>query len=374
MIYADNAATTKLDKDAYAAMQPFLLEAYGNASQPYSFSRVVKAALKEARQTIASCINAAPEEIFFTSGGTESDNWAIKGPAFADARHRATITSNIEHKAVLNACHAIARMRYPVSFVQATREGIIAPEALERTMDSNTRLVSVMLINNEIGALQPIKELCAVAHARGCVFHTDAVQALGHIPVDVQALGVDLLSASAHKFNGPRGVGFLYIRKGTGIVPYADGGAQEFGLRAGTENTAAIVGMATALQKNCADMAANAAHLQALDEALTAALTKARVNCRQNGKGVGVPGILSLSFRGADGETLLHRLDFMGICVSTGSACDSEKTRVSHVLQAIGLPPDDAMGTLRISFGRDNTLQDAQAIASAIIHILGKPG
>lgn len=370
-IYADNAATTKLNSDAFEAMKPYLLNEYGNASQPYSFSRSAKVALKEARQTIASCINAEPEEIYFTSGGTESDNWAIKGSAFSDAGFRATITSQIEHHAVLNACHAIERLRYPVAYLRVTRDGTVAPQELVSIISDKTRLVSIMLVNNEIGTVQPVKELCEIAHAHGAVFHTDAVQAIGHIPVDVCSLGVDMLSASAHKFNGPKGIGFLYIRKGTKIVPYADGGAQESGLRAGTENIPSIVGMAVALKKNCEGMATNMAHLKELEAVLINALTDVGIDYIRNGSKNRVPGNISLSFKGADGEALLHRLDLRGIYISTGSACDSVNTQTSHVLQAIQLDEAYAKGTIRISFGHDNVPDDAHAIAAALVKILG---
>lgn len=369
-IYADNAATTKLDPDAYEAMKPFLLNEYANASQPYSFSRSPKEALKQARNIIASCINAEPDEIYFTSGGTESDNWAIKGSAFFDAAYGTTITSRIEHHAVLNACHTIERMHYPIAYLRATQDGVITPTELESVMSNTTRLVSVMFVNNEIGTIQPVKELCAIAHARSAVFHTDAVQALGHIPVDVCDLGIDILSASAHKFNGPKGIGLLYIRKGTKIASYIDGGAQEHGLRAGTENVASIVGMAVALKKNCETMEANASHLQSLDKTITSALDESGIDYQRNGGKNRVPGNISLSFRNADGEALLHRLDLMGICVSTGSACDSVHTQISHVLRAIGLPVEYAMGTIRISLGKDNTQEEAYTIAKAIQRII----
>lgn len=228
-------------------MVAVLSEEYANPSQPYSFSRRSKELLKQARADIAACINADPDEIFFTSGGTESDNWAIKGSAFLDAEHRATITSQIEHHALLHSCAAIERLGYPVAYLPVTETGSVLPETLERYISDRTRLVSVMTANNEIGTIQPITDLAEIAHKHGAVFHTDAVQAVGHIQIDVKKLGVDMLSASAHKFNGPRGTGFLYIRKGTRIAPYMDGGAQEAKMRAGTENVAAIVGMAVAL-------------------------------------------------------------------------------------------------------------------------------
>lgn len=369
-IYADHAATTKLDADAFEAMKPFLLDEYGNASQPYAFARKPKQALQEARATIARCINADPTEIFFTSGGTESNNWAIKGVALADPEKHAVITSQIEHHAVLRACEDIEKLGYPVTYLPVTKEGRVTAEIQEGAVTSAPRLMSVMLANNEIGTIQPIRRLCEGAHRRGALFHTDAVQAVGHIPIDVRDLGVDLLSASAHKFNGPKGIGFLYVKKGTPIASYASGGAQEFGMRAGTENIASIVGMAVALKKNCDFLRENTAHIETLETALLERLSAAGLDLIRNGSAPHIPGNMSLSFPHADGEALLHRLDLKGICVSTGAACDTVSTRVSHVLSAIGLPTKYARGTIRISLGKDNTLAEAERISDALISIL----
>lgn len=368
-IYADNAATTKLDIDAFEAMKPFLLSEYGNASQPYSFSRSSKQALKEARVTIARCINAEPEEIYFTSGGTESDNWAIKGSAFSDPLKRATITSVIEHHAVLRACSDIERLGYLVSYLSVNSYGQVSPEILLKQITDDTRLVSIMFANNEIGSIQDIQALCSIAHSKGATFHTDAVQAVGHINIDVKSLGVDMLSASAHKFNGPKGVGFLYIKSGTEINSYISGGGQEFGMRAGTENVASIVGMAVALKNNFDRIVEARTHLQHLEKVLLQELHNYKIDFIRNGKNH-LPGNVSLSFRGANGETLLHRLDLMGIMVSTGSACDSVNNQVSHVLRAISLDNEYAEGTIRISLSKSNTTEDVQEIAKAIIKIL----
>lgn len=369
-IYADNAATTKLDIDAFEAMKPFLLDEYGNASQPYSFARKPKQALKEARAIIAQCINAEPEEIFFTSGGTESDNWAIKGTAFADDKKHTIITSQIEHHAVLKACEDIEKFGYPVIYLPVTKKGIITPEALNSVINPDTHLVSVMYANNEIGTIEPIEELCEIAHRNGALFHTDAVQAVGHIKIDVKALGVDMLSASAHKFNGPKGIGFLYIKKGTPISSYASGGAQEFGMRAGTENVASIVGMAVALKKNCERIQEVSRHLLAYEDLLIEKLKTAGIDFARNGSDNHIPGNISLSFKSADGETLLHRLDLMGICVSTGAACDSVNTNISHVLNAINIETEYAEGTIRISLAANNTVKEVEAIAQALCSIL----
>ena len=370
MIYADNAATTKLDIDAFEAMTPYLLSEYGNASQPYSFSRSAKKAIKEAREIIANCINATPEEIYFTSGGTESNNWAIKGSAFSDHEKRETIVSSIEHHALLRACSAIRQLGYPVTYIGASSDGIVSADELANVITPNTRLVSVMLVNNEIGTIQPIRELCRIAHENKAIFHTDAVQALGHIKVDVQELGVDMLSASAHKFNGPKGIGFLYVRKGTHILPLFDGGAQESNLRAGTENIAAIVGMAVALKKNCACIDEHANHLRMLEQKLLSRLRQSNLDFVRNGNSYHIPGNISLSFKNANGEAILHRLDLMGICVSTGSACDSISTQISHVLQAIQLDASYARGTIRISLSRENTMVEIDRIADCLIKIL----
>ena len=370
IIYADNAATTRIDPTAFDAMLPWLQGDYGNASQPYSFARKPKQALAEAREQIAECIHATPEEIFFTSGGTESDNWAIKGSAFIDPDHRATITSAFEHHAVLHACGAIERLGHPVAYLSPTSTGTVLPEVLESCITRHTRLVSIMFANNELGSIQPIRELSRIAHTNGALFHTDAVQAVGHVDIDVQNLAVDLLSASAHKFNGPKGVGFLYIRKGTPIAPYADGGAQESGRRAGTENVAGIVGMATALKGNCKALKDNEVRLHEMERALTEPLSAAGINFTRNGSSNSLPGLLSLSFPGMSGEALLHRLDLMGICISTGSACDSKNTEISHVLRAIKLPEELALGTIRVSLGKYNTVDEARQIAEALIKVV----
>ena len=369
LIYADNAATTKLDTDAFEAMVPWLTDEYGNASQPYAFARKPKKALEEAREIIAKCINALPEEIYFTSGGTESDNWAIKGSAFSNSEKRATITSAIEHHAVLHACEAIERLGYPVAYLTPDNSGVITPERLEEIITDSTRLVSIMFSNNEIGTIEPIKELVEVSHRYGALFHTDAVQALGHVEIDVKDLGVDMLSASAHKFNGPKGVGFLYIRKGIDITPFNDGGAQESGRRAGTENIAAIVGMAVALKKNCDSIRVNAAHIESLEEELLSGIQA--LDCIRNGAPQHVPGNISLSFKNTDGEAILHRMDLLGICISTGSACDSVNTQISHVIRAIAVPDEYATGTIRISLGKDNTMQEVEQIAASLVRIIG---
>ncbi len=369
IIYADHAATTQLDKDAFEEMRPFLLNEYGNASQHYSISRTPKKALIEARKIIAECIGASAEEIYFTSGGSESDTWAIKGTA-SKKRECCVVTSRIEHHAILNACGALQKEGVTVHYLPVSEQGVVELDRLKK-IDENIGLVSVMMANNEIGSIQPIKDLAQLAHARGALIHTDAVQAVGHIPVNVEELGVDMLSASAHKFNGPKGVGFLYIKKGIEIDSLINGGSQEFGMRAGTENIAGIVAMATALKNNCEEMKSNIERLCVLERIVIDGLAYGNVEFVRNGAEKGLPGIISLSFKGKDGEAILHRMDLLGICVSTGSACDSRDTRISHVLKAISLPEEWARGTIRISFGRDNSADDAKIIVDNLIKIVG---
>jgi len=373
-IYADNAATTKLDIDAFETMKPYLLEEYANPSQPYSFSRKTKRALKNARETIAECMHAEPEEIFFTSGGTESNNWAVKCFSLQEDIHY-VITSAVEHHAILNACKNsnCVHMLVPVD-----KYGTVKPEELIKMLDSPRKpvascentLVSIMTANNEIGTIQLIKELSEIAHSRGAVFHTDAVQAAGHIPIDVKAMGIDMLSASAHKFNGPKGIGFLYSRNGL-LQSFHNGGSQEFGMRAGTENVPAIVGMAVALKKNVMEMEQHTAHMNRLTEVFLSALREANIDFILNGHPTDrLPGNINISIKNKSGEGLMHLLDLKGICISTGSACDSVNQQVSHVIKAINVPDDYAEGTIRITFGKENTEQEVVEIAKMLIKLL----
>ncbi len=368
-IYADNAATSKIDKEALERMQVFLYDNYGNPSQPYSFSRLSKLAIKEARETISCCIGSDPDEIYFTSGGTESDNWAIKGFMKRQSKNR-LVVSSIEHHAVLNSANTLKREGYNICYLNVTKEGIVLPSFLEKIMDDGVALVSIMSANNEVGSIQPIGELARVAHEHGATFHTDAVQAVGHFNINVKKLDVDMLSASAHKFNGPRGIGFLYIKNGTDLYPFMDGGAQENGFRAGTENVAAIAGMAVALKNNCNAIEENNKYLINLENELIAGLKHNNLDFIRNGAEQHLPGNVSLSFRNSDGEMLLHRMDLMGIYISTGSACDSQNTQVSHVIRAIQVPSEYANGTIRISLGKDNTSEEVSQIVYALTKIL----
>lgn len=369
MIYADNAATTQLDIEAFEAMKPYLLNEYGNASQPYSFSRNIKKALRKARIIIAECIGAQPEEIYFTSGGTESDNWAIKC-ILEYENNNEIITSQIEHHAILNSCAAIEKFGFHVKYLPVDNLGIIHPEVLKRNITPNTKLISVMMANNEIGTIEPIEELAKIAHGVGAVFHTDAVQAVGHIPINVEELGVDILSASGHKFNAPKGVGFLYIRNNIKISSFLDGGAQENKKRAGTENVAGIVAMAIALQNNCKNMQTSINKMLQMEDIILTILNNEKIDYIRNGSSNRLPGNLNLSIKDTEGEMILHRLDLKGISISTGSACDSVNTKVSHVIESIGVPPDYANGTIRISLGKSNTIDEAVIIAKTLVNIL----
>lgn len=371
-IYADAAATTRLAPEALEAMTPWLMGEYGNASQSYSFSRGARRALSESRETIARLVGAAPEEIIFTSGGTESDNWALKG-LYAPGDDGTTLTSAIEHHAVLNAARSLARFGAKVGVVPVDGEGVATVDSLrEASRGAQVKLVSVMTANNEIGTLEPIESLASYAHEIGALFHTDAVQAFGHVPIDLHALGVDMASASAHKFNGPKGIGFLYLRRGVELPALLDGGAQEQGRRAGTENVAGIVGMATALAINVANMSENMRRLQRLESVFVETLDAQGLDYCRNGAARRLPGSVSISIRGAHGEALQHLLDLKGIYISTGSACDSVNTQISHVIRAIGVPPEYAEGTLRVSFGHDNTEEEAVVIAQEIAKVVRK--
>ena len=371
-IFADNASTSKLDLDAYEAMKPYLLDDFGNPSSGYLFARKPRKAIDSARDTIARCINAAPEEIFFTSGGTESINWAVKGIAVQNLhRGKHIITSSIEHDAVLNSCVFLKKIGFDVTFLPVNDKGLLLIEHLKNNIKKETILVSVMMANNEIGTIQKIDELANLCKDRQAFFHCDAVQALGHIPVDVKELNVDLLSASAHKFNGPKGVGFLYIKNGTILSNLISGGKQENGYRAGTENVAGIVGMSVALKKNVDQINSHKFYLQKLKDTFLEELKRGEIDFKLNGDITNcLPGITNVSLKTVDGEAIMHRLDLIGITISTGSSCSSGSKKISHVIQAINTPPEYASGTLRISFSIDNSLNDAKIIANAIVSIV----
>ena len=371
IIYADNASTTHLDPEAYIAMQPFLHEEFGNAASSYSFSRNPKKAIEEARQIIASCINSLTEEVFFTSGGTEGVNWAIKGTALKH-RERGThiVTSAFEHHAVLHSFSFLEELGYQTTYLPVDPTGHISLLKLEQSLRKDTTLISIMLANNEIGTIQDIAGLTKIARKHQTILHTDAVQAVGHIPVDVKQLGIDLLSASAHKFNGPKGIGFLYIKKGTDIFNLISGGKQERGKRAGTENVPGIVGMAVALKNNCERIPENTIYLNLLSKTLLEILNASGCEFKLNGDQNRLPGSINISIRDNDGEAIMHRLDLKGIIISTGSACTSGKTTVSHVIKAIGTPKEYAGGTIRITLSKENTIDEVISIGEELISII----
>ena len=363
-IYADYAATSPLSHKAYEAMLPYLLNDYGNASQPYAFARKPKKAIQEARATIADCIGALPEEIFFTSCGTESNNWAIQG---AYRQDKYIVTSAIEHHSILSPSTTLGN----ATVVPVSGDGVVLDNCYENALrEKQDGLASIMFSNNEIGTIEPIAELADMAHHHKWLFHTDAVQAVGHTPIDVHELGIDMLSASAHKFNGPKGIGFLYIKKGIEWPSLLLGGSQESNHRAGTENVASVVGMAVALSENVDSLESNVNHISSLELQLLMGLTDANISFKRNGCSKHIAGNLSLSFPEKDGEAILHRLDLLGISISTGSACDSKNTHISHVLYAIGLEERYAKGTIRISLGHQNTEQDVQTIIAALKRII----
>ncbi len=367
-VYADHAATTPLLPEALEAMLPWLKDGFGNPSSLHSFGREARKAVEGARTTIAGCIGAEPEEIFFTSGGTESDNWALKGVMreVRDFGRNRLAVSAIEHHAVLNAARELALEGFHVDTIEIRTDGWVKAQSLADSLHPETGLASIQLANNEIGTLQRIADFAKITHRSHAFFHTDAVQAVGHIRVDVRELGVDLLSASAHKFNGPKGVGFLYAKKGTHLRPVQEGGMQELGMRAGTENVAGIVGMATALEHNVKRMEANGNHVRRLVNQLRDGIRSVFPQAVFNGHfRERLPGIVSITIPGHSAEGMLHILDMKDIAVSTGAACNSKETKASHILKAIGLSDELAASTLRISLGPENTENDIQQILSA---------
>ena len=371
MIYLDNAATTPTAPEVIEAMLPFYERRYGNPSALYDLGQKSHDAIEESRKIIAQSIGAQPEEIYFTAGGSESDNWALKCTAESMVmRGRHIITTKIEHHAILRTCGYLEQNGYEITYLPVNDKGTVSLEQVRRAIRPDTILISVMMANNEIGTIEPIARIGMLARRYGICFHTDAVQAYGQLLIDVKKENIDLLSASAHKFNGPKGIGFIFIKSGTSHHPFMDGGAQESGMRAGTENVASIVGMATALKKNCHEMKQNQENLLQIEQKFLNVLSNSKLDFVRNGDVDHIPGNVSISFRNASGEMLLHRLDLMGICISTGSACDSKSIQTSHVLKAIHLSDEYARGTIRVSFGKQNTLDEATTIANAIIKIL----
>jgi len=367
-IYMDHSATTPVAAEVLEAMLPYFSDKFGNASSLHSFGREAKEALEDSREKVARLLNADPEEIVFTSGGTESDNMALKGIARKNRNSgRHIITSSIEHPAILETCRSLEREGFSLTYLPVNREGLVELSQLERAIRPDTILISIMHANNEVGTIQPLEEVGRLAADRDIYLHTDAVQTVGKIPVDVEAMGADLLSLSAHKLYGPKGVGALYIRRGTKMQSLSTGGGHERNLRSGTENVAGIVGLARAADLAREEMAAEGQRLVQLRDRLAALVLERVKDAWVNGSmEKRLPGSLNFGFSYVEGESLLLYLDSKGIAVSTGSACSSHKLEPSHVLLALGLKPEECHGSLRITMGRSNNQEQVDYVAECI--------
>ncbi|MCQ2472351.1 MAG: cysteine desulfurase NifS [Clostridia bacterium] len=364
-VYVDNAATTAMCPEAIDAMTECMNGAYGNPSSLHHAGQEAASIIVKAREDIAKCLGAEPNEIYFTSGGTEADNWAIRNSARLGAAKNKNhiITTAFEHHAVLHTLKKLEKEGFEVTYLDVSEDGYVTAEQVEKAIKDETCLVTIMYANNEIGTIQPIKEIGAVCKAKGVLFHTDAVQAVGHVAIDVKEQNIDMLSLSAHKFHGPKGTGAFYCRKGISLVGLMQGGAQERNRRPGTENTPAIAGMAAAMKKACAEIDKNAEYVSALRDKIIDSIVEAVPRTRVNGgRSPRLPGNVSFCFEGIEGESLLLYLDLKGICGSSGSACTSGSLDPSHVLLALGLPHEIAHGSLRISLCEYNTEEEADYI------------
>ncbi|MCI8616195.1 cysteine desulfurase NifS [Parablautia intestinalis] len=373
-IYLDNAATTRTAPEVVNAMIPYFSEHYGNASSIYRLGTESKRAIMQSREVIAKSLNADPLEIYFTAGGTEADNWALIAAAESgEGRGRHIITSKIEHHAVLHTCQYLEKRGYEITYIDVDEKGIIRLEDLKKAVRKDTILISVMFANNEIGTIQPIKQIGEIAKENGILFHTDAVQAYGHLAIDVEELNIDLLSASGHKLYGPKGIGFLYIRKGVKIRSFIHGGAQERKRRAGTENVPGIAGLGMAAKLAFSQMEERAGKVQKLRDYLIERIGNEIPYCRLNGdRERRLPNNVNFSFQFIEGESLLIMLDMKGICASSGSACTSGSLDPSHVLLAIGLPHEIAHGSLRLTLSEENTIEELDETVEAIKEAVGK--
>ncbi len=372
MIYLDNAATTRTAPEVVEAMLPYFTEYYGNAGSIYGLAGESRKALLRARETIAGTLGAEANEIYFTAGGSESDNWALKAvfEAWQD-KGRHIITSRIEHHAVLHTCEYLEKMGARVTYLDVDSEGLVDPGQLERAIRPDTILISVMTANNEVGTIQPVKEIGEIAAAHGILFHTDAVQAYGHLPMAVQEYHIDLLSASAHKFNGPKGTGFLYVGKKAGIRSFIHGGQQERGRRAGTENVPGIVGMAAAARRAHEHMEERAQKERMLRDYLIGRIEAEIPDVALNGhRARRLPNNVNFSFAGMEGETMLIMLDMAQICASAGSACTSGAVDPSHVLLAMGLSKERARGSLRLTLSEENTREELDTVVEELARIV----
>lgn len=374
VIYLDNAATTQLDRTVFEEMQPYFVEYYGNPSSVYSIASESKKAINIARERVAKTIGALDREIYFTNGGTESDNWAIKGIAQAYAsKGKHIITTKIEHHAVLHTCEYLQKDGYEITYLNVDEDGLIDLEELKKSIRQDTILISIMFANNEIGTVQPIKEIGEIAREHDVLFHTDAVQAFGHIAIDVNEMNIDLLSASAHKVNGPKGVGFLYVRKSVKLKAFIHGGAQERQRRAGTENVPGIVGLGAAAKLAYEQMEERTKYLIELRDYLIEQIEQNIDYVRLNGhRTKRLPNNVNFCFRFIEGESLLISLDMEGICASSGSACTSGSLDPSHVLLAIGLPHEIAHGSLRLTLSHTTTKQQIDFVVEQLKDIVGR--
>ena len=382
-VYADNAATTPLSEIAFNAMKPWLTEHYGNPSSLYRMGREAKEAINEARRVVAKCLNAAmpvnekndyaPGEILFTGGGSQADNLAIRGfmhgPSSKGRKH--ILTSKIEHHAVLYTCEALEKEGYRVTYLNVDKEGRVDLEQLKNELSEDTALVSIMAANNEIGTIQPLKQISELAHSVGAKFHTDAVQAVGHMHIDVQEMGIDMLSLAGHKFRGPRGTGVLYVKNGIQLEPLVYGGGQERGLVSGTENTAGFIGLAAAMQDACEHLDEKMGYVKKLTDKLVKGIMENIPYSHYTGDPVNrLPGTASFVFEAIEGEGLILRLDNAGVCGSTGSACSTGSLDPSHVLMAIGLPHEIAHGSLRLTLGEQNTEEDVDYVIETVTDVV----
>ncbi|MGN0818408.1 MAG: cysteine desulfurase NifS [Candidatus Coproplasma sp.] len=367
-VYVDNAATTAMSDTAIAAMTPYLKEVYGNPSSLHTVGQVAKEALDKARQEVADCLGATPREIYFTSGGSEADNQAIRTAAFNGALKgkKHIVSTAFEHHAVLHTLKKLEKEGFEVTYLDVHSNGLVTARQVEEAIRPDTALVTIMYANNEVGTIQPIAEIGAVCRNKGVIFHTDAVQAVGHIPVDVERDNIDMLSLSAHKFHGPKGVGALYCRKNIVLRNLIEGGAQERNRRAGTENLAGICAMAAALKESCANLQANMDKERALRDRLIEGLSSIEHSRLNGDREHRLPGNVNMCFEGIEGESLLLLLDAKGICASSGSACTSGSLDPSHVLLALGLPHEVAHGSLRLSLSENNTAEEVEYIISEV--------
>ena len=373
-VYMDNGATTRVTEPVMAAMQPYFCEIFGNPSSVHGFGREARKAVDAARAQVAKAINAEPREIYFTGCGTESDNWALRGAAYANVKKgKHIITTNFEHHAILHTCQQLEKEGFEVTYLPVDHDGLVSPEQLEAAIRPDTTLVSIMYANNEIGTIEPIPELAAVAKKHGVLFHTDAVQAIGHVAIDVKAQQIDMLSMSGHKFHAPKGIGVLYIRHGVRLQQLMRGGAQERGQRPGTENLAGIVGIGKAIELATTDIEGRAAKMTAIRDHMINRIMKEIPHVQLNGHPTRrMCGNVNVSFYFIESESVLLHLDLKGVAASSGSACTSGSLDPSHVLLAIGVSHEHANGSVRLSLCEENTMEEADYVVDCLVEIVGK--